>query len=234
MTGASEHREHHRLHRSGWLRAAVLGANDGIVSISSLMLGVAASHHTDHGGIVTAGAAALAAGMCAMAAGEYVSVSSQADTETADLEIEAKALNTNIEGERRELTQIYVERGLDPALAAEVAAQLMRKDALAAHARDELGLSDGSAARPFQAAATSAASFVAGAIVPLLVAAAAPMAGLIWLVGGVSLCCLAGLGALAARAGGAGMVRGAMRVLIWGIVAMAVTTGVGALFGVEG
>jgi len=231
---ATKHPEHHRLHRSGWLRAAVLGANDGIVSISSLMLGVAASHHSDHLGIVMSGAAALAAGMCAMAAGEYVSVSSQADTERADLRTEARALATNHVEERRELAQIYVERGLDPGLAAEVARQLMEKDALGAHARDELGLTDELAARPFQAALASAASFVAGAIVPLLVAVLAPMELLIWLVAGISLLCLGGLGAVAAKAGGAGQVAGASRVLVWGVVAMAVTTGVGALFGVSG
>lgn len=234
MAATPEHHEPHRLHRSGWLRASVLGANDGIVSISSLMLGVAASHHSDHLGVVMSGAAALAAGMCAMAAGEYVSVSSQADTERADLRTEARALVTNTAGERRELARIYVERGLDPELAAEVARQLMEKDALGAHARDELGLTDELAARPFQAALASAASFVAGAIVPLLVAVMTPMAGLIWLVAGISLFCLAGLGAVAAKAGGAGLVPGAMRVLVWGVVAMAVTTGVGALFGAGG
>lgn len=226
-------REHHRLHRSGWLRAAVLGANDGIVSISSLMLGVAASQHSDHRGIVMSGAAALAAGMCAMAAGEYVSVSSQADTEKADLRMEARAIATNTEEERRELAQIYVERGLEPNLAAEVAKQLMEKDALGAHARDELGLTDELAAQPFQAAMASAASFVGGAFIPLLVAIFSPMGSLIWLVAGVSLACLSGLGAVAARAGGAKRLPGALRVLAWGIVAMVVTTGVGALFGVS-
>jgi len=234
MQKKSGHPEHHRLHRSGWLRAAVLGANDGIVSISSLMLGVAASHHSDHLGIVLSGAAALAAGTCAMAAGEFVSVSSQADTEQADLRVEARALVTDTEGEMSELAQIYIERGLDPALASEVAKQLMAKDALAAHARDELGITDTLAARPFQAAMASAASFIAGAIVPLLVALAAPMASLIWWVGAISLCCLAGLGAIAAKAGGARLMSGAARVLAWGIVAMAVTTGVGALFGAAG
>lgn len=234
MAAAAKHPEHHRLQRSGWLRAAVLGANDGIVSISSLMLGVAASHHSDHLGVVLSGAAALAAGMCAMAAGEYVSVSSQADTERADLRTEARALLTNTEEERRELAQIYIERGLDPELAAEVARQLMEKDALGAHARDELGLTDELAARPFQAAMASAASFVAGAAVPLLVASLASTERLIWLVAGISLLCLAVLGAVAAKAGGAGLVPGALRVLVWGVVAMAVTTGVGALFGVGG
>lgn len=209
----------------------MLGANDGIVSVSSLMLGVAATHHVDHVGVVLSGAAALAAGTCAMAAGEYVSVSSQADTEQADLRVEARALLTNTEEERRELAQIYVERGLDPALAAEVAKQLMAKDALGAHARDELGINETLAARPFQAALASAASFIAGAIIPLLVALASPMTGLIWSVGAISLCCLAVLGATAARAGGARLLPGALRVLVWGIVAMVVTTGVGALFG---
>jgi len=230
----AEHSEHHRLHRSGWLRAAVLGANDGIVSISSLMLGVAASQHSDHQGIVMSGAAALAAGMCAMAAGEYVSVSSQADTEKADLRMEARAIVTNTDEERRELAQIYVERGLEPNLAAEVARQLMEKDALAAHARDELGLTDELAAQPLQAAAASAASFVGGAIIPLLVAIFSPMSSLIWLVAGVSLACLSGLGAVAAHAGGAKRLPGAARVLVWGVVAMVVTTGVGAIFGASG
>jgi vacuolar iron transporter family protein len=227
------HQEMHRIHRSGWLRAAVLGANDGIVSISSLMLGVAASH-ADHRAILVSGAAALAAGACAMAAGEYVSVSSQADTEKADLRVEAEALENNAEEESLELTQIYIERGLDPALAAEVARQLMAKDALAAHARDELGLSDELAARPMQAALASAASFVSGAIVPLVIAAVAPVDTLPWWVVAVSLCGLAGLGAVAAKAGGAGPVKGASRVLVWGIVAMAVSTGVGLAFGVSG
>lgn len=227
------HREHHNIHRSGWLRAAVLGANDGIVSTSSLMLGVAAAH-ADGRAIVVAGAAALAAGACAMAAGEYISVSSQADTEKADLDIEARALAANTDEELRELAQIYVGRGLEPALAAEVARQLMRKDALAAHARDELGLTDTLAARPFQAAWASAASFVTGAVVPVAAAALLPAQALSWGLGGVSLVCLAALGATAAKAGGAPVLSGALRVVVWGVLAMAVTSGVGALFGVTG
>jgi VIT1/CCC1 family predicted Fe2+/Mn2+ transporter len=227
------HKERHHLHRSGWLRAAVLGANDGIVSTASLMLGVAASHAEGHA-VVVAGAAALTAGACSMAAGEYISVSSQADTEKADLDMEAKALATNTEEEKRELAQIYVERGLDPGLAAEVARQLMRKDALAAHARDELGLTDTLAARPYQAAWASAASFVTGAAVPVAAAALLPAPMLIRGLGGISLACLAALGATAAKAGGAPMLGGTLRVLLWGLLAMAITTGVGALFGVAG
>ena len=227
---AIRHWERHRTERIGWLRAAVLGANDGIVSTASLVLGVAAAHAT-HGNIMVAGVAGLVAGAMSMAAGEYVSVHSQADTENADLERERKELQTDDQGERRELAAIYVGRGLDPALAKTVADQLMAHDALGAHARDELGISDTHTARPIQAALASAASFAVGAALPLLVTAVAPVANVIPIVGGTSLVFLALLGALAARAGGAGVVVGAVRVTFWGALAMAVTAGIGALFG---
>ena len=208
----------------------VLGANDGILSTASLVLGVASAHAT-HGNIMVAGAAGLVAGAMSMAAGEYVSVHSQADTEQADLKLERTELKTDDAGERKELMAIYVARGLDPALAKQVADQLMAHDALGAHARDELGISASFSARPLQAALASAASFVAGAIMPLVVTALAPAAVLIPLVSGSSLLFLALLGALAARAGGAGVMLGAMRVTFWGALAMALTAGVGALFG---
>jgi VIT1/CCC1 family predicted Fe2+/Mn2+ transporter len=227
---AKSHWERHRTERIGWLRAAVLGANDGIVSTASLVLGVAAAHAT-HANIMVAGVAGLVAGAMSMAAGEYVSVHSQADTEKADLERERKELQTDDPGERRELAAIYVGRGLDPALAKKVADQLMAHDALGAHARDELGISATLSARPVQAALASAASFSVGAALPLLVIVLAPEANLIPYVGGASLAFLAFLGALAARVGGAGMAVGAMRVTFWGVLAMALTAGVGALFG---
>ncbi len=227
---AKRHWERHRTDRIGWLRATVLGANDGIVSTASLVLGVAAAHAT-HGNIMVAGVAGLVAGAMSMAAGEYVSVHSQADTEKADLERERKELQTDDQGERRELAAIYVGRGLDSALAKKVADQLMAHDALGAHARDELGISETHSARPIQAALASAGSFSVGAAMPLLVTAVAPAANLIPLVGGASLVFLAFLGALAARVGGAGPIVGAMRVTFWGALAMAVTAGVGALFG---
>jgi len=223
-------RERHRTGRVGWLRAAVLGANDGILSTASLVLGVAASH-ASHGNVVVAGAAGLVAGAMSMAAGEYVSVHSQADTEQADLKLERSELKTDDEGERRELMVIYVGRGLEPALAKEVAAQLMAHDALGAHARDELGISPGHSARPIQAALASAASFAVGAALPLVVAALASESDLIPLVSGTSLLFLAVLRGLAAWAGGAGIIPGAMRVTFWGALAMAVTAGVGAVFG---
>jgi len=222
--------ERHRTARVGWLRAAVLGANDGILSTASLVLGVAAAHAT-HSNIVVAGVAGLVAGAMSMAAGEYVSVHSQADTEQADLKLERTELKTNDEGEREELMAIYVARGLDPTLAKQVAEQLMAHDALGAHARDELGISEAFSARPIQAALASAGSFVVGATMPLVVAAIAPEANLIPLVAGTSLLFLAFLGGLAARAGGAGVALGAMRVTLWGALAMAATAGVGALFG---
>lgn len=223
-------KEVHRTERSGWLRAAVLGANDGILSTASLVLGVAASHAT-HANVVVAGVAGLAAGAMSMAAGEYVSVHSQADIEQADLDLERHELKTNNKGEHRELASIYVGRGLDPALAKQVADQLMAHDALEAHARDELGITPQQKARPIQAALTSAASFSVGAAMPFLVAAIGPPAFLIYLVSGTSLFFLALLGGIAARVGGAGVAAGAIRVTFWGALAMAVTAGVGALFG---
>jgi VIT1/CCC1 family predicted Fe2+/Mn2+ transporter len=223
-------KEQHLTGRIGWLRAAVLGANDGILSTSSLVLGVAASHAT-HGGVVIAGVAGLVAGSMSMAAGEYVSVHSQADTERADLDLEQRELKSDDQGEHKELAAIYVARGLRPALAKEVAEQLMAHDALDAHARDELGITETIRARPLQAALASAGSFAVGAGMPLLVTAVSPTATLIPLVAGTSLVFLALLGGLAAHAGGAGVTMGAMRVTFWGALAMAVTAGVGALFG---
>jgi VIT1/CCC1 family predicted Fe2+/Mn2+ transporter len=224
------HRERHRTERIGWLRAAVLGANDGIVSTSSLVLGVAAAHAT-HSNVMVAGVAGLVAGAMSMAAGEYVSVHSQADTEKAELELERMELKTDNQGEHKELTAIYVARGLKPALAKEVADQLMVHDALGAHARDELGIYETFRARPIQAAMASAGSFAVGASMPLLVTALAPAAGLIPLVSGTSLVFLALLGGLAAHVGGAGVAIGAIRVTFWGALAMALTAGVGSLFG---
>jgi VIT1/CCC1 family predicted Fe2+/Mn2+ transporter len=224
------HRERHRTERIGWLRAAVLGANDGIVSTASLVLGVAAAHGT-RSSVLVAGVAGLVAGALSMAAGEYVSVHSQADTEGAELERERKELKADDEGEHRELAAIYVGRGLDPALAKQVAEQLMAHDAIGAHARDELGISEALGARPIQAALASAASFAVGAAMPLLVTALAPEPSLIVLVPAASLMFLALLGALAAGAGGAGVMVGAIRVTFWGALAMGLTAGVGALFG---
>ncbi|MEW5834529.1 MAG: VIT1/CCC1 transporter family protein [Pseudomonadota bacterium] len=223
------HAERHRSGVVGWLRAAVLGANDGIVSTASLLVGIAASG-ADRQGLVVAGVAALVAGAAAMAAGEYVSVASQADTERADLERERGELAADPAAEQGELAAIYVGRGLAPDLAVQVARQLMAHDGLAAHARDELGLSDQLAARPMQAALASAASFAAGAGWPLLVLVLAPRASLTaWLVGG-SLVGLAVLGVLAAHIGRAARVRSAMRILGWGAAAMALTAAAGALF----
>jgi len=227
---ALRHLERHRTARIGWLRAAVLGANDGIVSTASLVLGVAAAHSA-HNDIVVAGVAGLVAGAMSMAAGEYVSVHSQADTECADLERERKELEVDDAGERKELTEIYVGRGLDPALAKQVADQLMTHDALGAHARDELGISEAFSAQPIQAALASAASFAVGATLPLLVTTLVAEANLIWMVSATSLLFLALLGCVAARAGGANMTVGAMRVTFWGALAMGLTAGVGAMFG---
>ena len=227
---AKRHWELHRTARISWLRAAVLGANDGIVSTASLVLGVAAAHAT-HGDIMVAGVAGLVAGAMSMAAGEYVSVHSQADTEKADLDRERAELQTDDAGERRELAAIYIARGLDSVLANQVADQLMAHDALGAHARDELGITEALRARPIQAAFASAGSFAAGAVFPLIVTAIVPETGVIPYVAGTSLAFLALLGALAARAGGAGMAVGAMRVVFWGAIAMGITAGVGALFG---
>ena len=223
-------KELHHTARIGWLRAAVLGANDGILSTSSLVLGVAAAHAT-HSNIVVAGVAGLVAGAMSMAAGEYVSVHSQADTEEAELNLERTELREDDKGEHNELTAIYVARGLEPALAKQVAKQLMAHDALGAHARDELGISEAFRARPIQAALASAASFAVGAAMPLLVTVTAPVAGLIPLVSATSLAFLALLVGLAARAGGARVVVGALRVTFWGALAMALTAGVGWLFG---
>jgi VIT1/CCC1 family predicted Fe2+/Mn2+ transporter len=224
------HRERHRTERVGWLRAAVLGANDGIVSTASLVLGVAAADGT-HGSILIAGVAGLVAGSMSMAAGEYVSVHSQADTEKADLEREKRELAADDEGERMELARIYVGRGLEPQLARQVADQLMAHDALGAHARDELGISEVMSARPLQAAGFSAVSFALGAALPLVVTAFISGGWLIPIVAGSSLVFLGILGAVAARAGGADMLTGAMRVLFWGAMAMAATAAVGKLFG---
>jgi VIT1/CCC1 family predicted Fe2+/Mn2+ transporter len=231
MPTRARHRERHKTHRTGWLRAAVLGANDGIVSTASLVLGVAAAGATSQG-ILVAGVAGLVAGAMSMAAGEYVSVSSQADTERADLARESNELAANPEQEHAELAAIYVKRGLDTTLAANVATQLMQHDALGAHGRDELGISGTLAARPVQAALASAGTFAVGAALPLLMVLLFPVAALMWGVAGSSLLFLALLGFLAARAGGAPVIASVMRVTFWGALAMALTAGVGALFGV--
>lgn len=223
------HSETHRVDRIGWLRAAVLGANDGLVSTASLVVGVAAAA-TGHGGILIAGVAGLAAGAMSMAAGEYVSVSSQSDTEKADLAREAVELAGDHEAETRELAGIYVGRGVAPDLATEVARQMMAHDALGAHARDELAISEITTARPIQAALTSAITFSAGAALPLVVAAVAPLDTLAIWVAVSALLGLAVLGALGARAGGAPVGRSVLRVVFWGALAMAITAGVGRLF----
>ena len=225
-----EHNERHRTHRTGWLRAAVLGANDGIVSTASLLLGVAASGASARA-IVVAGVAGLVSGAMSMAAGEYVSVSSQADTERADLARESKELAASPDQEHEELVSIYVQRGLDESLASRVATQLMSHDALGAHARDELGISDTLAAKPVQAAFASAGTFAAGAALPLLVVLMIPSAALMWGLAGSSLLFLATLGLLAARAGGAPILPAVIRVSFWGALAMGLTAGVGALIG---
>jgi VIT1/CCC1 family predicted Fe2+/Mn2+ transporter len=224
------HLENHLVGRIGWLRAAVLGANDGIISTASLMLGVA-SASASSGNAVLAGVAGLVAGAMSMAAGEYVSVSSQKDTEQADLSRERTELAADPIYEARELAQIYVARGLDQALANRVAEQLMAKDALGAHARDELGISSVMTARPVQAAFASAASFSVGAAAPLILALVAPAPRLIWFVSIGSLIFLALLGAIGAKVGGADLFRPTIRVLFWGALAMAITAGVGAAFG---
>ncbi len=225
------HLERHRTHRIGWLRAAVLGANDGIVSTASLVLGVAAAGGSLKS-ILIAGVAGLVAGAMSMAAGEYVSVSSQADTERADLDRERKELADHPKQEHREMTAIYVGRGLDAGLASNVATQLMEHDALGAHGRDELGISDTSTAKPVQAAMASAVTFSVGAALPLLIVLLVPVSALMWAVSGSSLLFLALLGSLAARVGGASVMTAAARVTFWGALAMALTAGVGALFGV--
>ncbi len=224
------HTERHRTERIGWLRAAVLGANDGIVSTASLVVGVAAASASPSNILLT-GVAGLVAGAMSMAAGEYVSVHSQADTENADLARERAELEADPVAERRELTAIYVARGLEPELAQQVSAQLMKHDALGAHARDELGISETLSARPVQAALASAASFAVGAVLPLAVVALAPQRGLMAWVAVASLLFLAVLGAVAARVGGASALVGAWRVTFWGALAMAITAGVGTLFG---
>ncbi len=226
----ARHAERHRTERVGWLRAAVLGANDGILSTASLVLGVAAANGNKRN-VLVAGVAALFAGAMSMAAGEYVSVHSQADTEKADLDLERKELGKDDEGEHRELARIYVARGLDQSLAKQVADQLMAHDALGAHARDELGISEALVARPVQAALSSAASFAVGAILPLLTVILVPQPLLIPVVAGAALFFLGVLGAWAASAGGANVITGATRVIFWGALAMAITAGAGALFG---
>lgn len=230
MTRLRLHRENHLVQRIGWLRAAVLGANDGIVSTASLIVGVAAAA-TAPGDVLIAGVAGLVAGAMSMAAGEYVSVSSQADTEKADLVREGAELAASPEFERDELTEIYVGRGVEPELAGRVAEQLMAKGALAAHARDELGISDTTTARPLQAALTSAATFAVGAAMPLLMVVLAPAEWLVVAVSAASLVFLALLGAIGARAGGADIWRATVRVTFWGALAMALTAGIGRLFG---
>ncbi len=227
-----KHSEIHRTHRIGWLRAAVLGANDGIVSTASLIVGVAAAE-SGRSSVLVAGLAGLVAGAMSMAAGEYVSVSSQSDTENADLERERAELATDGENEHAELAAIYVSRGLDSGLASEVATQLMAKDALGAHARDELGISDSLSARPVQAAFASAGTFAVGAALPLILVLFVPLSALVWTVSLSSLVFLALLGALAARAGGSAVGISVARVTFWGALAMALTAGVGALFGAK-
>jgi len=222
--------ERHRSEHVGWLRAAVLGANDGIVSTASLIVGVAAAN-TSHENILVTGVAGLVAGAMSMAAGEYVSVSSQTDTENADLTREKGELATNVEGERAELAQIYVDRGLDPALAAKVAEQLMQHDALGSHARDELGITEGARARPVQAALSSAGAFAVGAALPLGTVLVSSSTNLIVLVSTGSLVFLVLLGMFAARVGGANVWKGALRVGFWGALAMVITAGIGRLFG---
>lgn len=224
------HAEHHLVDRIGWLRAAVLGANDGIVSTASLIVGVAAAS-AEPGAILIAGIAGLVAGAMSMAAGEYVSVSSQSDTERADLARERQELRDTPEAERQELAQIYVKRGLDPALALEVADQLMARDALGAHARDELGISEATTARPVQAALASAASFAVGAAMPLAMVLIAPAQHLVVIVSIASLLFLALLGAAGAKAGGADIIRATARVTFWGALAMGLTAAIGAAFG---
>jgi VIT1/CCC1 family predicted Fe2+/Mn2+ transporter len=224
--------EQHRTQRIGWLRAAVMGANDGIVSTASLLVGVAAAD-AGRNNVLIAGLAGLVAGAMSMAAGEYVSVSTQSDTERADLEREKKELATESEFELQELTEIYVKRGLDEPLANQVAVQLTAHDALAAHARDELGISEVLSARPIQAALASAATFTVGAALPLIVAAIVPQAIIVPVVVGASLVSLALLGGVAAHAAGAPLGVSIVRVTFWGALAMAITAGVGALFGVK-
>lgn len=226
------HREKHKLENVGWLRAAVLGANDGIVSISSLIIGVASSQASHHG-ILAAGVAGLVAGAMSMATGEYISVQSQADSEQAALDMERAELAENPTAEQHELASIYVSRGLDGPLAKQVANKLMQHDALSAHARDELGITETLSAKPLQAAFASAVSFSAGALLPLLVAVFSPHSHLIWMVALASLLSLALLGGIGAKAGGANVTKGVLRVTFWSALAMAATAGIGALFGTQ-
>jgi VIT1/CCC1 family predicted Fe2+/Mn2+ transporter len=226
------HEEHHRIHRAGWLRAAVLGANDGIVSTASLIVGVAAADST-RGSILLAGTAGLVAGAMSMAAGEYVSVKSQEDTETADLKLEAHALENNQAEELTELAQIYRSRGLEEALATEVARQLMQHNALEAHARDEIGITSELSAKPLQAAIWSALAFSCGAAAPVLAALLVPTTIVLWFVPLLAIGLLAVLGGIAAAAGGAPVIRGMVRVCLWGTLAMALTAIVGRLFGIS-
>lgn len=228
----ARHGESHNLSRTGWLRAAVLGANDGILSTASLILGVATASHS-YASILISGVSGLVAGALSMGSGEYVSVSSQSDAENAALAQERRELSLDKEGELRELTRIYVHRGLDPELAAEVAVQLSKRNALAAHARDELGISQALRARPLQAALASAASFSTGALIPLAAGTMTPIQWSVPVIYGISLAFLVVLGAVGARAGGAPMLRGALRVAFWGALAMAVTAGIGLLFHVS-
>lgn len=231
MSRLSSHPENHLVERIGWLRAAVLGANDGIVSTASLISGVAAAPSATPSAILLAGTAGLVAGALSMAAGEYVSVSSQADTEASDVARETRELAEQPEFEKEELTQIYMKRGLDRETAVKVAEQLMAKDALGAHARDELHISEVTEARPIQAALTSALTFAIGAALPLLIALVTPQDTLLPAVMAGSLVCLAALGVLGARAGGASLWKGALRVTFWGALAMAVTAAIGRLTG---
>jgi VIT1/CCC1 family predicted Fe2+/Mn2+ transporter len=232
MSRLPGHSEHHVVERLGWLRAAVLGANDGILSTSSLIIGVASAQGT-HQSVIIAGVSGLVAGAMSMAAGEYVSVSSQSDSEAADIGRERRELKDNREGELKELAGIYVKRGLDQELALKVAEQLMARDALGAHARDELGISDTTAARPIQAALASAAAFSVGAALPLLLVAVTPNALVVGAVSVASLLFLALLGVVGAKTGGASPLKAAIRVTFWGALAMGITAGIGALFGTQ-
>ena len=226
-----QHKEYHRIERIGWLRAAVLGANDGIISTASLLIGVAAAH-TPYNGILVAGIAGLIAGAMSMAAGEYISVSSQADTEKSALQREKKELEENLPNEMEELTTIYINRGLEPSFAKEVVKQLMAKDALGTHARDELGITTISSARPLQAAMFSACSFTLGSLLPLLIIFIVPRSYLILTISVMAVLFLALLGAIAATVGGSRILLGSLRVVVWGTLAMIVSAGIGALVGI--
>lgn len=226
-----KHKEWHRTERIGWLRAAVLGANDGIISTASLLIGVA-SAHTPYNGILVAGVAGLIAGAMSMAAGEYISVSSQADTEKSAIQLEKGELATNLPNEIEELSTIYINRGLEPTLAKEVVKQLMAKDALGAHARDELGITEISNARPLQAAMFSASSFTLGSLLPLLIILIVPRSHLILTISVMAVLFLGLLGAVAAKVGGARIIVGSLRVVVWGTLAMIVSAGIGSMLGI--